>query len=204
MFDVSRVFALGNGAGQGQQQGAGAQLPGLLGPSVAQFPGLQGLGGFNLGGPLGAAAGLPGAGGQASFPQTGLSDLQLLQAQAAQLQQFAGQGPLGAGSAAQLPLAALGDFQALQGMGPGALPGGLKLPLGDGVGDASLPGMLGPRGVAGAQHMQHLFAENNPRATRSSDSRSSSAYASRHQAAEQRRRTRINERWVLLDWVTRA
>ena len=30
--------------------------------------------------------------------------------------------------------------------------------------------------------------------TRSSDSRSSSAYASRHQAAEQRRRTRINER----------
>ncbi|EFJ49237.1 hypothetical protein VOLCADRAFT_120807 [Volvox carteri f. nagariensis] len=32
--------------------------------------------------------------------------------------------------------------------------------------------------------------------TRSSDSRSSSAYASRHQAAEQRRRTRINERQV--------
>jgi hypothetical protein len=30
--------------------------------------------------------------------------------------------------------------------------------------------------------------------TRSSDSRNSSAYASRHQAAEQRRRTRINER----------
>ncbi|KAG2493849.1 hypothetical protein HYH03_008065 [Edaphochlamys debaryana] len=34
--------------------------------------------------------------------------------------------------------------------------------------------------------------------TRSSDSRSSSAYASRHQAAEQRRRTRINERLELL------
>lgn len=32
--------------------------------------------------------------------------------------------------------------------------------------------------------------------TRSGDSRSSSAYASRHQAAEQRRRTRINERWA--------
>lgn len=34
--------------------------------------------------------------------------------------------------------------------------------------------------------------------TRSSDSRTSSAYASRHQAAEQRRRTRINERLELL------
>lgn len=34
--------------------------------------------------------------------------------------------------------------------------------------------------------------------TRSSDSRSSSAYASRHQAAEQRRRTRINDRLELL------
>jgi hypothetical protein len=32
--------------------------------------------------------------------------------------------------------------------------------------------------------------------TKSNDSKSSSAYASRHQAAEQRRRTRINERWV--------
>lgn len=36
------------------------------------------------------------------------------------------------------------------------------------------------------------------KATRSSDSRNSSAYASRHQAAEQRRRTRINERLELL------
>lgn len=34
------------------------------------------------------------------------------------------------------------------------------------------------------------------RPTRSSDSRTSSAYASRHQAAEQRRRTRINERYA--------
>lgn len=34
--------------------------------------------------------------------------------------------------------------------------------------------------------------------TRSGDSRSSSAYASRHQQAEARRRTRINERWAEL------
>jgi hypothetical protein len=37
-------------------------------------------------------------------------------------------------------------------------------------------------------------AGNGGGRTRSSDSRTSSAYASRHQAAEQRRRTRINER----------
>jgi hypothetical protein len=59
-----------------------------------------------------------------------------------------------------------------------------------------------PQQSFGAPHMQ---PETKPAAgedrmtasrgrTRSSDSRNSSAYASRHQAAEQRRRTRINER----------
>ncbi len=41
-------------------------------------------------------------------------------------------------------------------------------------------------------------ASNSRGRTKSSDSKNSSAYASRHQAAEQRRRTRINERYCLL------
>ena len=54
-------------------------------------------------------------------------------------------------------------------------------------------------GGGGGDHHHHddLVGSMGARAggrTRSSDSRSSSAYASRHQAAEQRRRTRINER----------
>lgn len=59
--------------------------------------------------------------------------------------------------------------------------------------------------AAALHHHQHQQEQVEDRAasrgggrTRSGDSRSSSAYASRHQQAEARRRTRINERWVLL------
>lgn len=57
--------------------------------------------------------------------------------------------------------------------------------------------------AAALHHHQHQQEQVEDRAasrgggrTRSGDSRSSSAYASRHQQAEARRRTRINERWV--------
>lgn len=58
-------------------------------------------------------------------------------------------------------------------------------------------------GMAELAQQQQLLGRNaEPAAsrgrTKSNDSKSSSAYASRHQAAEQRRRTRINERWVTL------
>lgn len=54
-------------------------------------------------------------------------------------------------------------------------------------------------GMAELAQQQQLAARNadatNSRGrTKSNDSKSSSAYASRHQAAEQRRRTRINDR----------
>ena len=51
--------------------------------------------------------------------------------------------------------------------------------------------------LAQHQQLQRNAAEASASArgrTKSNDSKSSSAYASRHQAAEQRRRTRINER----------
>ena len=47
--------------------------------------------------------------------------------------------------------------------------------------------------IAQQQQMQRN-AETTHRRTKSGDTKSSSAYASRHQAAEQRRRTRINDR----------
>ncbi|PNH04821.1 Transcription factor BIM2 [Tetrabaena socialis] len=53
-------------------------------------------------------------------------------------------------------------------------------------------------GAPAAGGTGELTLRGNVGATRSSDSRSSSAYASRHQAAEQRRRTRINDRLELL------
>jgi len=58
--------------------------------------------------------------------------------------------------------------------------------------------LLGSAGLAlgGLQPAEEPMqdARGRGKAARSTDSRSSSAYASRHQAAEQRRRTRINER----------
>lgn len=55
-------------------------------------------------------------------------------------------------------------------------------------------GMLGsqPAGLSLEEPVQQQ--ERRGRVAKPTDSRSSSAYASRHQAAEQRRRTRINER----------
>ena len=44
------------------------------------------------------------------------------------------------------------------------------------------------------QMLRNAEATNRGGRTKSGDTRSSSAYASRHQAAEQRRRTRINDR----------
>lgn len=51
--------------------------------------------------------------------------------------------------------------------------------------------------MAQQQQMQRN-AETTHRRTKSGDTKSSSAYASRHQAAEQRRRTRINDRCAAL------
>jgi hypothetical protein len=53
--------------------------------------------------------------------------------------------------------------------------------------------------MAELAQQQHLAARNADATTsrgrtKSNESKSSSAYASRHQAAEQRRRTRINDR----------
>ncbi|GFR50495.1 hypothetical protein Agub_g12760 [Astrephomene gubernaculifera] len=62
---------------------------------------------------------------------------------------------------------------------------------------SQLPHALFPQQYSSGERDQ-LGGLRNVGKTRSSDSRSSSAYASRHQAAEQRRRTRINERLELL------
>ncbi|GLC43663.1 hypothetical protein PLESTB_000406000 [Pleodorina starrii] len=58
--------------------------------------------------------------------------------------------------------------------------------------------LLPPQQYSSADRDLQIGGLRNVGKTRSSDSRSSSAYASRHQAAEQRRRTRINERLELL------
>ncbi|GIL60863.1 hypothetical protein Vafri_15378 [Volvox africanus] len=58
--------------------------------------------------------------------------------------------------------------------------------------------LLPPPQYSSTDRDLQLTGLRNVGKTRSSDSRSSSAYASRHQAAEQRRRTRINERLELL------
>jgi hypothetical protein len=75
---------------------------------------------------------------------------------------------------------------------PSVLPAGLDAWKALGVQQPTVSGSLPmslPDQLPGSSHRAQ------PTATvRSSDSRSSSAYASRHQAAEQRRRTRINER----------
>ena len=51
-------------------------------------------------------------------------------------------------------------------------------------------------GVGDVAGQQQAAASRGGGRSRSGDSKSTSNYASRHQAAEQRRRTRINERWV--------
>jgi hypothetical protein len=57
-------------------------------------------------------------------------------------------------------------------------------------------GQLFPGTTQIAQQQKHWNAETNNRGgrTKSGDTKSSSAYASRHQAAEQKRRNRINDR----------
>lgn len=101
-----------------------------------------------------------------------------------------------------IPLSDLALLSQLQGLTPSSAflqpglavqgqAGQLKLPIGleelskMGRGAVGMP--MGSLGGAPIQTHSH-------KPTRSTDSRSSSAYASRHQAAEQRRRTRINER----------
>lgn len=64
---------------------------------------------------------------------------------------------------------------------------------------SQFPHALLPQQYSSTDRDLQLTGLRNVGKTRSSDSRSSSAYASRHQAAEQRRRTRINERQVLTD-----
>lgn len=59
---------------------------------------------------------------------------------------------------------------------------------------SGFPAALFPQQYGSGDRDLQLGGLRNVGKTKSSDSRSSSAYASRHQAAEQRRRTRINER----------
>ncbi|KAG2422721.1 hypothetical protein HXX76_015808 [Chlamydomonas incerta] len=63
---------------------------------------------------------------------------------------------------------------------------------------SGFPAALFPQQYGSGERDLQLGGLRNVGKTKSSDSRSSSAYASRHQAAEQRRRTRINERLELL------
>ncbi|KAG2447488.1 hypothetical protein HYH02_007415 [Chlamydomonas schloesseri] len=63
---------------------------------------------------------------------------------------------------------------------------------------SGFPAALFPQQYGSGDRDLQLGGMRNAGKTKSSDSRSSSAYASRHQAAEQRRRTRINERLELL------
>jgi hypothetical protein len=72
--------------------------------------------------------------------------------------------------------------------------------MGSGMGQMPAYGQSGDRHPKpGDQDEQRQGNRGGGRTRSGGDSRSSSAYASRHQAAEQRRRTRINERCGLLE-----
>lgn len=117
---------------------------------------------------------------------------------------------------ASIPLSELALLSQLQGLNPAnaflqpglavqGQAGQLKLPIGleelSKMGRGAVGMGMGSLGGTPVQSHSH-------KPTRSTDSRSSSAYASRHQAAEQRRRTRINERCahalLCLAWSTAA
>ena len=142
-----------------------------LNPGGLQFSAPQGLGAF-------------------AAPGGGFSQLPLQQGLLPADMQFS----LAGGAGGQQQFSQLAGHQA-----PGAV--GFDLSSGhpafanfkpDLSGDAgALRQAAGSRGVGLLDNAMHLRAGQ----TRSTDSRSSSAYASRHQAAEQRRRTRINERY---------
>lgn len=142
---------------------------------------------FDVGG---AGSLINGAGfaGLAGSNLQGLGGLNMLQNQA-----------LG-GNFSGFPSGAANQLQLLNAAGFGADPmaqaaaAGFKMPV-----SPNADPLSGLRAGAGSAVAPFLA---QARATRSSDSRSSSAYASRHQAAEQRRRTRINERQVHQQGVT--
>jgi hypothetical protein len=176
LLDTARFQALL--AAQAQQHGSQSGL----GPR-----GLGGMGSF--GGP-----GVP----PVSSGGLSMTELQLLsQLQAAGLTG----GPAGGLGAGLFGAAGqqFGMAQDAAPLPPGTAQGNagqLKLPIGleelSKLGRGGVAGSSGAGGMGGGPSGQQGQAGGKP--TRSSDSRSSSAYASRHQAAEQRRRTRINER----------